>query len=63
MKTGAAGCRQQYLNEGFACLNGEFGRAESCKRKMKCDQVLVEEVNKYIETKTNITRKTNICDL
>ena len=29
------------------CLYGEFGRAESCKRKMKCDQVLVEEVNKY----------------
>ena len=41
MKTGATGC--------FACLNGELGRAESCKRKMKCDQVLVEEVNKYIE--------------
>ena len=49
MKTGATGWRQQYLNEGFACLNGEFGRAESCEHKMKCDQVLVEEVNKYIE--------------
>ena len=51
MKTGVTGWRQQYLNEGFACLNGEFGRAESCKLKMKCsDQVLVEEVNKYIES-------------
>ena len=53
--------RQQYLNEGFACLNGEFGRVESCKRKMKCDMVLVEKVNKY--TKTNITRKTDIWEI
>ena len=43
MKTGATGWRQQYVNEGFACLNGESGRAESCKRKMKCDQVLMQE--------------------
>ena len=49
MKTGATGWRQQYVNEGFVCLNGEFGLSESCKHKMKCDQVLVEEVNKYIE--------------
>ena len=49
MKTGATGWRQQYLNEGLVFLNGEFGRAESCKHKMKCDQVLEEEVNKYIE--------------
>ena len=49
MKTGATGWRQQYLNERFGCLNGEFGCAENCKHKMKCDLVLVEEVNKYIE--------------
>ena len=49
MKTGVTGWRQKYVNEGFACLNGKFGQAESCKRKMKCDQVLVQEVNKYIQ--------------
>ena len=53
MKTGATGWRQQYLNEGFACLNGEFGRAESCKCKKKCDQVLVERLTNILSYNKN----------
>ena len=42
-------------------FNGEFGRAESCKCKMKFDpmelEALVEEVNKKIELQLkNINR-------
>ena len=48
---------------GLCVLLESLDEQKARKRKMKCDQVLVEEVNTYIYSYNNITRKTDIWEI